>query len=161
MINEYFESKYNYIELLFNYFDEQNTDEYLSSHIAKYLTVTISGIFEEMVKKGIEEYLINTNICKEIKNYVNTNVGINFRNPNTPNLKGLLRNFSSEWAEKIKLVENESTEALDSIVNNKNLIAHGVNCTITYEEIKNYFFRSKSVFNELARILNTNSTITI
>jgi hypothetical protein len=55
MKNRYFQSKFDYIELLFHYFDSQIVDEYFKSHIAKYLTVVISGIFEDMIKRGIEE----------------------------------------------------------------------------------------------------------
>ena len=47
----------------------------------------------------------------------------------------------------------KNKDALDSIVNNKNAIAHGRNCTVTYNEIKNYHERSKVVLKEINKII--------
>jgi hypothetical protein len=153
MNNRYFQSKFDYIDLLFGYFDRVETDEYFRSHIAKYLTVIISGIYEDLIKRGIDSYLIDANTEVEIRNYVGSSVSIGFRNPDSHNLKALLKKFSQDWSDRIKVVDSTSLDAIDSIVNNKNLIAHGANCEITYDSIKEYYINSKSVLIEIDRLL--------
>ena len=76
-----------------------------------------------------------------------------FRNPKIENIKDLLKKFSDEWGKKIDSIEENNKIALDSIVNNKNAIAHGRNCTVTYNEIKNYHERSKVVLKEINKII--------
>lgn len=153
MNNRYFQSKFDYIDLLFGYFDLAETDEYFKSHIAKYLTVIISGIYEDLIKRGIDSYLVDTNAEVEIRNYVGTSVSVGFRNPDSQNLKSLLKKFSPDWSDRIREVDSTSLDAIDSIVNNKNLIAHGANCEITYDAIKEYYKNSKVVLIEIDKML--------
>jgi len=153
MKSNYIQSKFDSIDLLFNYFSSLPSDEFMKSHIAKYLTVLISGIYEDIVKTRIEEYLNNINSDSEVRNYINNDLAKSFRNPDTSNLKGVLKKFSTQWVDRIKSLDSIYTDALDSIVNNKNLIAHGVNCNISYDNIREYFINSKFVIVELDNLL--------
>jgi len=153
MKSNYIQSKFDSIDLLFNYFSSLPSDEFMKSHIAKYLTVLISGIYEDIVKTRIEEYLNNINSDSEVRNYINNDLAKSFRNTDTSNLKGVLKKFSTQWVDRIKSLDSIYTDALDSIVNNKNLIAHGVNCNISYDNIREYFINSKFVIVELDNLL--------
>jgi len=152
MKNRYFQSKIDYLDLLFNYFDNLSIDEYHRSHIAKYITVIISGVYEDLVKKGIEDFLNDNNIKVEVKNYINNTLKKSFRNPDAGNLKSLLKSFSKDWFDKITSLGADKVAALDSVVNNKNLIAHGQNCNITYLELKDYYVKTREILTALDEI---------
>lgn len=52
----------------------------------------------------------------------------------------LSREFNPQWATNIEtLVTDELKVAVDSIVNNKNQIAHGQNVTISFITVRTYY----------------------
>lgn len=151
---KYLQSRLDYIELLFNYFNSQTLDDELKSHISKYLTVLISGTYEDIIKNVIKEYVFKENVTKEIKNFTSRQINIIFRNPTSKNLKSFLNQFNKKWFIELKeKIDGTNFEALDSIVNNKNLIAHGENTSITFDDIKNYYEQSKTILIELDNIV--------
>jgi hypothetical protein len=64
-----------------------------------------------------------------------------------------MKKFSVTWSDRVKGIDSKSIDAVDSIVNNKNLIAHGANSEITYYNIKEFYNSSKEIFVELDNIL--------
>jgi hypothetical protein len=153
MKSEYLQLRINEVDFLFSYFDSQNMDEYQESHMAKYLAVIISGIYEDIIKDCFDKYLIDKNIPKEVRDFMNVQIRYSFRNPDMSNLKKLLKSFSKTWSDKIDLIDRKKTDALDSIVNNKNKIAHGGNSNITYNDIKDFYVNSKGIIEEVCKIL--------
>lgn len=149
MISKYAEKKLKEIEQLFGYFESLRLDEELESHIAKYMTVLISGIYESIIEDFINEFIKNTTRSKEINKFVSEIVSGSFRNPKFQTLVKLLSKFSGDWVKQIRQVKDENKEALTSIINHKNLIAHGDSSTITFNQIKEYYYKSKKIIEEL------------
>ena len=154
------EEKIERINFLFTYFEEYefNGDEQLKSHIAKYLTVLISGMYEDMIKKIINQLMFNEIFVENtplfFKNFISDKVDKSFRNPDQSNTKGFLKSFNKEWTESLnKIIDVECWDALDSIVRQKNLIAHGNDSTITFEDIKKYYSSSIGIIKKLDQLI--------
>src|SRR3989344_7992176 len=69
MQSKYAKAKLDYLDSLFHDFENQRLDDYTKSHIAKYLTVLCSGIFEDIFKSFILELSSKDTIRKEIKEF--------------------------------------------------------------------------------------------
>jgi hypothetical protein len=130
-------------------------DPELSACLAGYLVVLISGVYEDCI-----EYLVNRRASKsndpELESYVYNRTAQTFRNPDRSSVVGLLGQFSAAYKERFNVtVGSESTDALDSIVNNKNWLAHGdtAKLQVTVADVEGYLARSASVLQALEDIL--------
>jgi hypothetical protein len=146
MKSEYAKSKLDFLDALFLDFEDQQIDEYLRSHLAKYLTVLISGIYEDVIEHLILELAQRQNTAKELKEFIRNQVDWSFKNPKSENILKFLRRFSPDWAGQYKNSTTPSQrDSLDAIVDNKNLIAHGNSSEITFSDIKRYYDDSKNI----------------
>lgn len=146
--------KLEHVNNLFSYFDKLSLDKELESHIAKYLTVLVSGIYEESIETLLKECIQNGPISPEIENFIVKQIGLMFRNPNQENIIKLLKQFSENWSSELKRkIEEINWDCLNSICANKNLIAHGHNCEITFADIKEYFTGSQIILVEMDSLI--------
>ncbi len=130
-------------------------DPELSAYLAGYLVVLISGVYEDCIEHLVHRRASKSN-DSELISYVDERTAHTFRNPDTRNVVGLLGQFSTAYKEQFKLaVDSESTVALDSIVNNKNWLAHGetAKLQVTVADVEGYFARSARVLEALEDIL--------
>lgn len=130
-------------------------DPELSAYLAGYLVVLISGVYEDCI-----EHLVNRRASKssdsQLTSYVDRRTAQTFRNPDSGNVVGLLGEFSVAYREQFRVtVDSESRVALDSIVNNKNWLAHGETrkLQVTVADVEDYFARSVPVLEALEDIL--------
>ena len=120
----------------------------IESYLAKFLVVYISGIYEEAIETVINESF-NKFSSSQLSKFIEKHFSNTFRNPNISTLLGILVSFDNSWKDQIKTLPLKNREAFDSIYTNKNSIAHGQTCTITYAEVKQYFQDSKRVIEEI------------
>ena len=154
MNSKYVKAKLDFLDSLFHDFETLAMDDYLRSHLAKYLTVLISGIYEDAIKNFIIELAQRRDISKELKEYILNQVDLSFKNPNSENVFKFLKKFSAEWAENFKIKTTQTQrEALDAVVSNKNLIAHGDSSEITFADIEQHYQNSKEVLNYLDNLI--------
>lgn len=154
MKSNYAQAKLDLLDSLFHDFDNQKIDDYTKSHIAKYLTVLCSGIFENIIKHFIIELSQKDNISNEIKEFIFKKVRYSLQNPKYNKLIDFLNEFNQDWGKELnKVIESKNKDALSSIVNNKNLIAHGDTSPITYPSIKQFYEDSKMIIIQLDRII--------
>lgn len=154
MKSKYTVTRLENIELLIKFYETTKVDEFTLSHISKFITVLTSGIYEDVIKNILVEYTDKEKVSREIRDYIYDQLKKSFRNPDFGNLTGLISKFSKKWENQIKIkVTEEQKESLNSIVNNKNLIAHGDNCTITFSNIKEYYYKSKEIIILLDSLL--------
>lgn len=129
-----------------------NASDLEKSYLAKFLVVFICGIYEEVI-----ETIVNEGVDKfgssEVSNYIKESLHNTFRNPDLPNIKGLLGKFSEKWKLNIDSLPLESKDAISNIVNNKNALAHGETITITLEDILKYYKDSMIVINKIDDLL--------
>lgn len=130
-------------------------DPVLNVYLAGYLVVMVCGVFEDCI-----EHLVRVRAEKpgdvELATFVSGSVGQRFRNPNNEALVGLLRQFGDNYRkEYLRRVSSQATTALDSIVNNKNWLAHGETSKmeLTVSDVEAYFVRCLPLFEVLESIL--------
>jgi hypothetical protein len=154
MNSKYAKAKLDYLDSLFHDFESQKLDDYVKSHIAKYLTVLTSGIYEDIIKKLVNELIQKDTLSNEVKQFIFHQINISLRNPLIKNIKGFLNRFEKEWSKKLfDGLDDKHKEALEAIVNNKNLIAHGDSPTITFSNIQQYYQDSKIIIERLDDII--------
>lgn len=143
MISE-IDSKVKKLESVFSLYASLGKDEEIKSHWAKYLCVLTSGFLEDTMKTILYKYIhkhANTNVA----HFANMHI-VSIRNLKEERLKQLLGKFNPNW---YALFETKITEkhkiALDSIVTNKNHIAHGKHVGLTIARVTEYFKSIKCV----------------
>jgi hypothetical protein len=136
-----------YQQQLDNLFDQTKAfsgDPELQSHWAKYLCVLINGFLEVSVR-SIYGHYARTKAAPFVANYVEKQLK-DFQNPKMGKILDLTKSFNAQWEIDLKIAtEGERKDSIDSIVDNKNRIAHGEWVGITYATIKRYYINALSV----------------
>lgn len=154
MESKYAQAKLDFLDSLFHDFENQELDDYVQSHIAKYLTVLCSGIFEDIVKHFIFELAQKDTLRKEIKQFIFNKVQWSFQNPKYSKLIAFLNEFNTVWSKRLnERIMDNNKDALSSIVHNKNQIAHGNSSNITFSQIKQDYQDSKIIIEQLDSII--------
>jgi len=112
----------------------------LQAEWAKYLCVLVSGYLETAIRAIYSEYARNK-ANKNVANFVSSRLS-GFQNPNVDMILQRARAFSPIWADELESVLNTRDElknSVNSIVTNRNHIAHGENVGITYTTIYKYY----------------------
>ena len=128
-------------------------DAELGSYLSSYLVVMLSGLYEDCI-----EHLIDLRVQRtgdsEVGSYVAKTLQATFRNPTFENVLGLLGKFSKQYANRLKTAVHErDAQALDSIVNNKNAIAHGMSSNLTLKDVEDFHRRTIVILEALENIL--------
>ena len=134
------------LDSLFERIIDLGDDLELQANWAKYLCVLVSGYLEVSVKSVFREYAKNKSDPRVFNN-VNRNLKF-FPNPKMDAILKTTASFDPVWAQKLeKFSEGEVKDSVDSIVANRNLIAHGGNVGISYIRIKNYYNNSRKLID--------------
>ena len=130
-----------YKERLDNLFGQVSmftSDLELQSHWSRYLCILVSGFIETSINAIYSQYAEQKS-HRYIANYVSSRLK-RFTNPNMEDILVLAGSFSEDWRQKIEsIVTEEQKSAVDSIVANRNRIAHGANVGISYNTVKKYY----------------------
>lgn len=128
------------------------SDPKIASMMSSYLVVFISGIYEDCIEHlFIERAGKNKDI--EIKNLVKVLIDQQFRNPNYKNIKKLVGALDPKYDGILrKEIVDKNINGIDSIVNNKNKIAHGESSNATLNDIITYHKDALKIFGELEKI---------
>lgn len=110
----------------------------LMSHWARYLCVLLSGFIETSLQSIYCDYARRTsNTC--VTNYVASKLR-RFTNPNMQDILSLVSAFNPKWREDLENVTTEEIkDSIDSVIANRNQIAHGGDVGITYTRVKRYY----------------------
>ena len=113
----------------------------------------ISGVFEDCV-----EHLFIDRVRKakddEITSLVKALISQSFRNPEYEKIKDLLSNLSTKYGADLRSkIDDKNIIGLNSIVTNKNHVAHGEISNATIQDVKVFYKDAKKVFEELEKIL--------
>jgi len=111
-------------------------------------------MYEDIIKSLVRELIQKENIGKETRRFIFKQIDFSLRNPTHKNIKGFLNKFDKGWIKKLnEKIDDKKWDALNSIVNNKNNIAHGNFSTITFEDIEDYYANSKDIIMELDSLI--------
>ncbi len=132
----------------------QGLPSFAQTYLAKFLIVYICGIYEEIVEGTIVEMAEKSN-SSELKNFVKITMNNWFRNPNTNKIAEVIKKFGNvSWINGFKAISQSSKSALDSIVENKNSLAHGQpSFTLTISDVENYYHNSKCILEKIDDLL--------
>lgn len=144
MKNQGIRSNKQKLDYLFEKVTAFSADTYLQSHWASYLCILVSGFLETSVRIIYREYA-KDKATEQVANFVVRKLE-DFQNPKMEKILQLTGLFSTEWANDLRIeTEGELKDAVDSIANNRNKIAHGDSVGISYSQIKSYYERAIKV----------------
>ena len=123
----------------------------LQSQWARYLCVLVSGFLEVSIC-AIYNQFARKRASPYVANFVEFELG-DFQNPKMGKIIELTRAFNPQWANELEAAtEGGIKDAVDSIVANRNQIAHGRDVGITYIRMKNYYERAIKVVDLIEKI---------
>lgn len=126
----------------------------LQAHWAKYLCILVSGFLENSVRSIYSEYAKKVSKSTKLTNFVESKLK-DLQNPKMEKILQLTGSFSREWQSNLeKATEGELKDAINSIVANRNNIAHGEDSRITYARIKDYYEKAIKVINMIENQCN-------
>jgi hypothetical protein len=129
------------------------TEDELRSHLSRYLCILTSGYVEESIKIIIEHYA-SINSSPIITNYISVATK-NITNLNSEKMEKLLNSFSSQWGKNFcNLLTDKEKDALDSVVANRNNIAHGRNVGVSYVRVRDWYKSIKNIIDDIRMILS-------
>jgi len=113
-------------------------DEEVLSHWARYLCVLTSGFLENSLRTLLQFYT-EKHANKTVADFVLSEVK-HITNLNEDKIVQLLGSFSTTWRDTfLSLRSPEQKDAIDSVVANRHLIAHGKQVGISFVQIKEYY----------------------
>lgn len=115
------------------------------SHWAKYLCVLVAGFLENAVAQVYIEF-VQRAASEPVKNYAISRLRT-IQNPKTGRFLEISASFKSAWRDELEaFVDRDGRrEAIDSIMHNRHLIAHGKDSDITMVRVKDYMNRAIQV----------------
>lgn len=127
-----------HLDSLFGQISVFSGNSELQAQWARYLCVLVSGFLETSIRSIYGEFARRT-ASPYVANFVKCELG-SFQNPKMGKILDLTRAFNPQWANQLEAAtEGELKDAVDSVVANKNQIAHGRDVGITYARIKSYY----------------------
>ncbi len=114
----------------------------IQSHWAKYLCVYAAGFIENAVKEIFTDYVRKT-ASTPVGNYAGS-VLQKMQNPKMNIIIQIARSFKKSWGDNIEAFagEDNSGDAIDSVMQNRHLIAHGKDSGITVARLSQYLNKS-------------------
>lgn len=128
--------------------------EEVNSYFAQFLIVYICGLYEEIIETTVIEMTHKLG-NQEIENYIKNSLNSYFRNSNTDKIIELFSKFNNQtWSNAIKALPEKNKSALNSIVTNKNSLAHGQSSlNLTISDVETYYKDSKVVIEKIDDLL--------
>ena len=122
----------------------------LQSHWARYLCVLVSGFLEISIRSVYTAYAKGS-LSPYVANFVESHLE-RLQNPNMEKIASLVGSFSPQWESDLRTAtDGELKDAVDSIVANRNRIAHGEDVGITYARVRDYYSRIVRVLEFVER----------
>lgn len=120
-------------------------------HWAKYICVLTAGFIENSVKTVYSEYARKA-APPAIAKYVQAQLN-KVQNPKPSRFLEIAAAFKSEWKDDLDgfLTDNGRKDAVEAVMNNRHLIAHGKNTEISMISIEEYLKKSVEVINYIER----------
>jgi hypothetical protein len=140
-------------------FDRVKTiqDPEVSSDFARYLCVLVSGYLEQAVIELVLEH-VRRRSGLSVQRYVEARLS-SFTNANSQRLLTLLGSFDPDWRRDMEpFLVDELKDAVDSIVNLRNTIAHGRFAGVTFSRVSDYYKRVDRVVTRIADLCAPSAT---
>ncbi len=127
-------------------------DDEIKAHMSKYFCVKMSGYLEDTIKILVANYSEKSSpqaISAYVQNSLKTTTNLS-----EDKLINLLKKFNDDWAVSFtEKINEQQIESLNSIISNRNSIAHGQQDNISYQIISQYFSDIKQIIGILKEII--------
>lgn len=121
----------------------------LKADFAKYLCVLVSGYLEKAVVELVQEHARQCG-APSLQRFVEQKTR-RFTNANAQKLQDLLGSFDPDWRKNAEgFLVDELKDAVDSIVDLRNTIAHGNSVSVTYHRVSDYYQCVQQVIDKIA-----------
>ena len=128
-------------------------EDELRSHLARYLCVLTSGYVEESMKIIIEAYA-SKNGSPSLVKYISWHIR-NLTNLNSEKIENILSSFNPSLKDSyLECLSDEQKDAFDSVVANRNNIAHGRNVGVSYVRVCNWYQQIKNTLDNIRLIMS-------
>ena len=124
-------------------------------HWAKYLCILVSGFMENSISEVFSKFLkeqASPPISKFSKNILDK-----IQNPKAYKFIEVTSAFNDDWGKSLKSFLDEDNErrrnALDAIMTNRHLIAHGKSSTISMVQVKEYYSRCIEIIEFIENLI--------
>jgi hypothetical protein len=131
----------------------------LQGHWGRYLCILVAGFIENGLREVYTDYVnraANPSVASFAARMLN-----NVQNPRASRFLEIAQAFSSKWAEELDafLIENERRAAIDGIMSNRHLVAHGKNASISVARVREHLDKCVEVIEFIeAQCLGQNRT---
>lgn len=126
--------------------------EETKAHLSRYLCVRTSGYLENVIRFLIANYCDGTS-PQSISNYVVKRTKY-ITNLDYNKIRSLLSEFNTEWSIGFEtVITDQQKSSINSVVSNRNSIAHGNNDSITFRDMCQYYKDTKEVCEILKNII--------
>ncbi len=114
----------------------------VQAHWAKYICVLSAGLLENALTELYVEYAQGS-ASEAVSAYVRSSLS-KIQNPKTSKYVEVASAFKKEWGKELDIFASEEgrKEALNSIMSNRHLIAHGKTSDISMVRVKEYLKKS-------------------
>lgn len=139
------------LEHLIRYSPSDDSLDEFQAHWACYLCVLVSGYLEVAIPAILSEYA-SAQAGPFVSNYVQKQLG-HFQNPRFGKIIDLTNAFNPLWGESLQHnSEGAIKDHVDSIVANRNNIAHGRNTGVTLVRVRDWFSSAKKLIRSLEKL---------
>ena len=120
-------------------------------HWGRYLCVLTSGFVENAVREILSQYT-RASASPAVSRYAIRHID-DIRNPKAGRLVEIMSSFDSRWGRELEdfLQDNFRGDAVNSIMQNRHLIAHGRNSNITVGQVDQCLTRIVEIVDLLER----------
>jgi hypothetical protein len=126
------------LDSVFSMVELMPLDPEVLSHWAKYLCVLTSGFIENSLRVILQDYA-EKHANNDVASFVSTRID-GLTNLNDEKIGQLLGAFSPTWRDTFNATRStEQKDAIDSVLANRNLIAHGRSVGLTLARMKQYY----------------------
>lgn len=144
MLLQSVQERIQYVESAFERAHKLPDDPEIQADWARYLCVLASGNIEVCFVEIFSAFS-RFNSATAVHQYVMSQLSW-FQNPKPKKIIDLHRQFSEPWGNEISgFLAGQKGDAIQSIVSNRNSIAHGETCVVTISRIHDWFEQSKEV----------------
>lgn len=111
----------------------------LQGHWGRYLCILVAGFLEKTIGEIYAEFGRRAG-SDPVARFVERKVA-RIRNPKSQQFIEIAASFKQEWSTQLEIFLNRDgrREAIDSIINTRNLVAHGESAGITVVRVSEYF----------------------
>lgn len=126
--------------------------------LTRYAIIKACGTIERALKTLVADHAENMQ-SQQVKNFLQNKIRDSSINPNENNICQLLKSFDPSWAsnfnEKIKTMadKDRKKQSLKSLVEARNMFAHGGNPTTTIGQVKIYFCDCRDIMTLIDEVI--------